>query len=372
MPTKRLSPSSDLGDVAELPLKKTHRTHEENQERAYIAASRRADRDIEHRIRSAMKASECRRKRTGRGLKITRQAVMGDEQYESEEDDHATRRFSMSTTSSTLSDSYMPSREDRYAEVDALFKKHFPNVQLSSRHNAAPQIHRHSYPQQLQPHPGFVARYSQDLSAQAAQGSPMLTPPTSYPLQPVKTEKSGSMSPLILESRSRRGSAPAQQATVDLGITLGDPSAGTGYLLDDSVDAQGEYLYGASRTASAPSTSFLPVDFSALATGSPSWLSSEGLPPTTGAAWHGRNLSISSALQQFEFPVETTSATTTALPAVAPESQTLVDPAILPSAGLVHASTEASRAVTATPPNEPWADWVNLDGDGLQPLGVKV
>ncbi|KAK4096760.1 hypothetical protein N658DRAFT_527534 [Parathielavia hyrcaniae] len=378
MPVKRLSPLSDLGDAAELPLKKTHRTHEENQERAYIAASRRADRDIEHRIRSALKASECRRKRTGRGLKITREAVLGDEQYESEEDDHTARRFSMpavitSTTPTTTrpcSDPFVPSREDRYAQVDALFKKHFPNVQLSSRHSA-PQTHRHSYPQPLHlRHPAYASQlqYSQDMAVhQAAQKSPMLTPPTSYPLPPVKVEKSGSMSPLELELRSRRGSVHTPQVAADAGVTVADTSMGSNYLLADDgrVEDEGEYFYSDCRMGLIPSNSFSAVDVSTVfLPDDDSWYTSE---QTTGAGWHGRQLSLSSALEQFQFPVGASSA------APMTESQTLVDPALLPSAvAYAHASAQASRAVSVTPPNEPWAEWVDLDGGGIQQLGVAV
>ena len=39
-------------------LLKTERSHEENQERAYVAASRRSDRGIEARIKSARMAAE--------------------------------------------------------------------------------------------------------------------------------------------------------------------------------------------------------------------------------------------------------------------------------------------------------------------------
>ncbi len=46
----------------------TQRSHEENQERAYIAASRRTDRTIEARLPSAKIASDLHKKRTGRGF----------------------------------------------------------------------------------------------------------------------------------------------------------------------------------------------------------------------------------------------------------------------------------------------------------------
>lgn len=67
--------------------RKTERSHEENQERAYIAASRRADRSIEARVKSAQMASEIHKRRTGKGFKISEKIVRAEEMYEEEEDD---------------------------------------------------------------------------------------------------------------------------------------------------------------------------------------------------------------------------------------------------------------------------------------------
>ncbi|KEF62611.1 uncharacterized protein A1O9_00584 [Exophiala aquamarina CBS 119918] len=71
------------------PIKamKTERTHEENQERAYIAASRRSDRSLEARVESARRASEIHKRRTGRSLRVTEQDVINEEMYEEEDDD---------------------------------------------------------------------------------------------------------------------------------------------------------------------------------------------------------------------------------------------------------------------------------------------
>src|SRR3984957_20785659 len=65
----------------------TERTHEENQERAYIAASRRSDRSLEARVESARRASEIHKRRTGRSLRVTEQYVINEEMYEEEDDD---------------------------------------------------------------------------------------------------------------------------------------------------------------------------------------------------------------------------------------------------------------------------------------------
>ncbi|CAG5179596.1 uncharacterized protein ALTATR162_LOCUS9365 [Alternaria atra] len=70
---------------------KTERTHGENQERAYIAASRRSDRSLEARIESARRASEIHKKRTGRALRVTEQDVINEEMYEEEDDDLPTQ-----------------------------------------------------------------------------------------------------------------------------------------------------------------------------------------------------------------------------------------------------------------------------------------
>jgi hypothetical protein len=65
----------------------TERSHEENQERAYIAASRRQDRSIEARVQSARMASEIHKKRTGKSFRISEDIVRKEEMYEEEEDD---------------------------------------------------------------------------------------------------------------------------------------------------------------------------------------------------------------------------------------------------------------------------------------------
>lgn len=67
---------------------KIERVLEEDQERAYIIASRRSDRGFEARIESARRASEIHRRRTGRWLVVTEQAVINEETYEAE-DDHS-------------------------------------------------------------------------------------------------------------------------------------------------------------------------------------------------------------------------------------------------------------------------------------------
>ncbi|KAI1127001.1 hypothetical protein F5Y10DRAFT_202001 [Nemania abortiva] len=90
MPKRSYSTSTDMSNDLKIPpakVQKTERSHEENQERAYIAASRRADRSLEARVQSAKMASDIHRKRTGRGLKVSEEIVLKEEMYEEMEDD---------------------------------------------------------------------------------------------------------------------------------------------------------------------------------------------------------------------------------------------------------------------------------------------
>ncbi|TPX48094.1 hypothetical protein SeLEV6574_g02228 [Synchytrium endobioticum] len=63
------------------------RTHEENQERALVAASHRGDRTIPARMESARKASELHYKRTGHKLYITEDLVAQERAYPEIDDD---------------------------------------------------------------------------------------------------------------------------------------------------------------------------------------------------------------------------------------------------------------------------------------------
>ncbi|KAK9687563.1 hypothetical protein K7432_014743 [Basidiobolus ranarum] len=69
--------------------RQSSRTHEENQERAYIAASHRGDRPLEGRLKSAHKASEIHKRRTGKSLKITEEDVLNEEMYAEVSEDEA-------------------------------------------------------------------------------------------------------------------------------------------------------------------------------------------------------------------------------------------------------------------------------------------
>ncbi|KAG5915331.1 hypothetical protein E4U42_008114 [Claviceps africana] len=130
------------------------RSRDENQERAYIAASRRTDRSIEARLQSARKASELHQKRTGKALRITEQIVFNDETYE-EEDSWLPSRFllrpQLQTPSADLNarvEAFLEQklvmstfvaaaerrREDqRWGEIDRLFAESFPHAAQTAR-----------------------------------------------------------------------------------------------------------------------------------------------------------------------------------------------------------------------------------------------
>ncbi|KAK4444964.1 hypothetical protein QBC34DRAFT_384713 [Podospora aff. communis PSN243] len=75
------------------PPKRCERTHEENTERAYIAASRRTDRSAEARYKSARDASDLHFKRTGKHFHLTMEIVMNGEMYEEQDRGGPARRL---------------------------------------------------------------------------------------------------------------------------------------------------------------------------------------------------------------------------------------------------------------------------------------
>lgn len=81
--------------ISSVKAMKTERTHEENQERAYVAASRRSDRSLEARLKSAGRASEIHRRWRGRTLRVAEQNVRNEEMYEQEYDDVPTQYLRM-------------------------------------------------------------------------------------------------------------------------------------------------------------------------------------------------------------------------------------------------------------------------------------
>ncbi|KAJ6110217.1 hypothetical protein N7486_002452 [Penicillium sp. IBT 16267x] len=82
---------SDLDqDIAPIP-----RSREENQERAFIAASRRKDRSLDARLESANRASMLHRKRTGKAFHITKEIVEKEAMYEEVDERYQEKRIRM-------------------------------------------------------------------------------------------------------------------------------------------------------------------------------------------------------------------------------------------------------------------------------------
>ncbi|TLD08261.1 uncharacterized protein PgNI_07071 [Pyricularia grisea] len=129
-----------------------------NQERAYIAASRRSDRSLEARVASARLASEIHKKRTGKGFKITEEIVSKEEMYEEEEDD-IPMSIRASLGSLHTSSAHFNARMDAYVakhmgmaqmarelEIGQQFEQHFPG--FSSMNSRARMMQQQQHMQQ--------------------------------------------------------------------------------------------------------------------------------------------------------------------------------------------------------------------------------
>ncbi|KAL6794601.1 hypothetical protein GGI42DRAFT_333437 [Trichoderma sp. SZMC 28013] len=139
----------------------SERTHDENTERAYIAASRRSDRDIEARIKSALQASKIHKKRTGKALRITREIVLNEAMYEEEDTElERFREWSFRLPSGSLQGGHgkevcdlIESSLQRWRgnDINQAFEQYFPNYKQAAAQPTGPQW----YPRQasLQPMP---------------------------------------------------------------------------------------------------------------------------------------------------------------------------------------------------------------------------
>ncbi|KAI0402318.1 hypothetical protein F4802DRAFT_608820 [Xylaria palmicola] len=161
--SKRSYTSMHMSSHAQNPpakVQKTERSHEENQERAYIAASRRADRSLEARVQSAKMASDIHRKRTGRALRVTEEIVLKEEMYEEMEDDvprcykYLTERLqnnnSPGLNPGMTAFQAFKNNMAHYDEVNKLFNAAFPRAasfsQPADAPLYAPRTMRHSHP----------------------------------------------------------------------------------------------------------------------------------------------------------------------------------------------------------------------------------
>ncbi|KAG6094470.1 hypothetical protein E4U31_006263 [Claviceps sp. LM219 group G6] len=150
MPRKASLDVKGINDAMQLDkgAKKTERSHEENQERAYIAASRRVDRSIEARVQSARMASEIHKKRTGKGFKITEEIVLKEEMYE-EEDDDLPRSYRLLSASMQTSSPEMNARLNAYLSNKVAMSQMLARTNDEWRENEVNRLFAASFPNAL-------------------------------------------------------------------------------------------------------------------------------------------------------------------------------------------------------------------------------
>ncbi|KAH0599145.1 hypothetical protein MHUMG1_03260 [Metarhizium humberi] len=158
MPRKSIDAGKSNGSTMNDTVpRKTERSHEENQERAYIAASRRADRSIEARVQSARQASEIHKKRTGKGFKITEDIVMKEEMYE-EEDDDMPRSLHLLTAHMATQSPQMNSRLESYLANKVAFSHALAQSNMAWRNHGVNRAFAESFPNAFPLHPPNISQ----------------------------------------------------------------------------------------------------------------------------------------------------------------------------------------------------------------------
>ncbi|KAK5144556.1 hypothetical protein LTR04_001531 [Oleoguttula sp. CCFEE 6159] len=184
---------------------KTERTHEENQERAYIAASRRSDRSLEARVESARRASEIHKRRTGRSLRVTEQDVVNEEMYEEEDDDLPMqyRRLTahLQTGSADFNRRLAAYLTSNVAMRSALDQAVNASYALQPYPNAAQFVNQGQYQQQIQhPYPTpMLPPQMANRSPQNYRQSPYPMPMQGYPA-PVQQRSASNPTPQDMPS----------------------------------------------------------------------------------------------------------------------------------------------------------------------------
>ncbi|KAE8449982.1 hypothetical protein EG329_007121 [Mollisiaceae sp. DMI_Dod_QoI] len=191
-----------------LPAKavKTERTHEENQERAYVAASRRSDRSLEARVESARRASEIHKRRTGRALRIREEDVANEEMYE-EEDDGLPLRYRHIADHLNSTNMHMNNRIHAYLSTNMAMRSIVADAMASD----------HSYPYPNAPQ--FTNTFSPAMGVQQAQHNrplqqvqdpatfrytpyPTSRPPPQQGFQPSQHHRSASFASLPMREKT--------------------------------------------------------------------------------------------------------------------------------------------------------------------------
>ena len=128
------------------PFAQTERSHEENQERAYIAASRRQDRSIEARIQSARMASEIHKGRTGKAFVITEEIVRNEEMYEEEETEFP-RSIRLLNSQLETSNAEFNARVENWMSTKMFMTQYMETAKQDWENNHINRLFAESFPQ---------------------------------------------------------------------------------------------------------------------------------------------------------------------------------------------------------------------------------
>ncbi|CVK89341.1 uncharacterized protein FMAN_04373 [Fusarium mangiferae] len=176
MPKRSLDAANMGSPIKPALTRKTERSHEENQERAYIAASRRADRSLEARVQSAKMASEIHKKRTGKAFRITEQIVMKEEMYE-EEDDEFPRSYRILNQNLQTDNPAFNARVDAYLINRVALSQMMSATESDWRNNEINMEFAKMFPQAKEQAQSLSHRYSTPgYSALHAQNNTISSP----------------------------------------------------------------------------------------------------------------------------------------------------------------------------------------------------
>ncbi|KAK0721439.1 hypothetical protein B0T21DRAFT_52490 [Apiosordaria backusii] len=235
---RRASSTSQAGKPdSTMSTEKTMKSNLENKERAYVAASRRMDRSLEDRIKSAHQASQVHFERTGKHFRITRENVERGLWYDEIDDmpRHRINEHQMDAVSRA-----------RYQEVDAEFSQVFGRMMPQFPYPPQNVMAYHfsyqpySVPQPLPPmtaqqhmssgYPGMQQQQQQQQSRSMSYSAPQQQAPSpesmSYPygLPPRQSSNRRSISPASSSSATSQEPA-ASVSPVSMGSSSSNPTS---------------------------------------------------------------------------------------------------------------------------------------------------
>ncbi|KAF2629966.1 hypothetical protein BU25DRAFT_262165 [Macroventuria anomochaeta] len=201
---------------------KTERTHEENQERAYIAASRRSDRSLEARIESARRASEIHKKRTGRALRVTEQDVINEEMYEEEDDDLPTQYQRLNAHLHTTSVMFNKKLHDYIATqhgVRNMFMSQYQNPSFQQYGGQFPPQNNTAFPQTnnwlnptMMPPQQFSQQTPQNFTQQSHSSQPQGVRSSPYHIPQRPHQRAASIAGPAFDASMPQGTSTPQDA----------------------------------------------------------------------------------------------------------------------------------------------------------------